>query len=185
MGEVLYGPWNVTVLSKEAWFDQRFIITGSVNADGVYPGIPGTGPGLVTGDEWTVSFEWNDNTSSGWQPSDVRHFARYTVTEGFVVELGADDNYEQFRDRDYNDMVLTCVNQDPALTPLHPVTPFYDFSVPQDILDKNPHPRPDVRRPDEEIKDDKPQPEKPNDDVRRSDRPPPAKPKRPPSAHGL
>jgi hypothetical protein len=169
MSKVFYGPWNLTVLSKDAWFDQRFVITGSDNADGVYPAVPGTGPGLVTGDEWTVSCEWNDNTSSGWQPSDMRHFARYTVTEGFVIELGADDNYDEFRDDDYNDMVVICVNQDPQLTPLHPVTPFYDFSVAQDVLDRNPRRRPEVRRPDEEVEDDRAPPDKPKDDRPRSD----------------
>jgi hypothetical protein len=165
MTESFYGPWSVTVLSKEAFFDQRFIVTGSANADGIYPGVPGTGPGPVTGTVWTIACEWNDNAGSGWQPSGVKRFARYTVAEGLVVELGADDNVEAARDYDYNDMVLACISQDPDLTPLHPVPPFYDFTVPQDIVDKNPHDFPDRG-------DDKPVDEPRRDDQQRRPRQP-------------
>ena len=131
-----FGNWNVQVLHKDAWFDERFVVTGSDTADGAYMGIPGAGPGPVTGGEWIISMEWNDNAGSGWRPSDIRRTADYTIADGLVVFLGADDNYPALRDGDYNDMIVVCRNLDPSLQPLHPLTNPYDFSLPRETLEK-------------------------------------------------
>jgi hypothetical protein len=128
MTEVFYGPWNVMVESKEAYYSQRFTIRGSVNADGTYPGIPGTGPGDVHGSQWTIDLEWNDNAHSGWQPSDAKRSATYSLPDGLTLFIGADDNYEQYRDHDYNDMVLACRSLNPDHAPYKGTTP-YEFTV--------------------------------------------------------
>ncbi len=130
--ERFYGPWSVTVVSQDAAFDERFTIASSDGSDGAYGGGPGTSVATVSGREWTITMEWNDNSGSGWQPSAVRRSARYTVPEGLVVTLGADDNYERFRDGDYDDMVLECRSLDPAHHPLQPIVNPYDFTVPKD-----------------------------------------------------
>jgi hypothetical protein len=134
--ETFYGEWSVLVLSKEAWFDERFVIAGSDSSDGAYPGVAGSGPGPVSGAEWTLTMQWNDNSGSGWQPSGLRRWVSYTVQDGLVVTIGADDNYEHLRDGDFNDCVLTCRSLDPAHTPLHPIVNPYDFTLPKDVLER-------------------------------------------------
>jgi hypothetical protein len=138
-----HGDWAVEVFFKEAFFDQRFAIVGSDTSDGVYPGVPGSPPVNVTGTTWNISLEWNDNATSGWQPSDVRRNAvDYTVSDGLVVMIGADDNYEQFRDHDFNDIVLRCRNTDQRLAPWHPIANPYDFTLPERVRDRERIPPP-------------------------------------------
>lgn len=133
MEEVFYGPWEVRVISKEASFDEQIVIVGSDASDGAYPGIPGGGPGPVAGSKWTLRAEWNDNAGSGWQPSDLRRSAAYTLDEGLVVTIGIDDNLDTVRDYDYNDVVVVCRSLDPSHTPMHPIINPYDFTVPKDV----------------------------------------------------
>lgn len=132
MTETFFGPWLVMVVSKDASFDEQFTITGSDASDGVYSGVPGTELQGVSGQGWTLTMEWNDNQGSGWQSSGVRRSASYTVQDGLVIVLGADDNYEDRRDGDFNDMVLICRSLDPEHHPLHPITNPYDFTHPED-----------------------------------------------------
>lgn len=118
----------------ESAFSQRFVIGGSVGADGAYDGTPGVSV-QVSGDAWTLDLEWNDNVASGWQPSDVRKSADYTIGNGLVVTLGADDNVDAVRDRDFNDLVVACRSTDPAVDP--PATdPPLDFTITEDQLRK-------------------------------------------------
>jgi hypothetical protein len=143
MTQTFYGPWSVEVVSLEASFSERFVIGGSANADGAYDGTPGVSV-QVSGDEWTLDLQWNDNTGSGWQPSDVRKTAEYTISDGLVVTLGADDNLDTVRDYDYNDVVLACRSMDPTIDP--PATdPPLDFTITEDQL----------RRPDDRPRDDR------------------------------
>ncbi|MDQ3756232.1 MAG: hypothetical protein M3394_00035 [Actinomycetota bacterium] len=173
-----FGPWEVTVFSKEAWFDERFVISGSDASDGVYPGVAGTGPGAVTGARWTVAFEWNDKESSGWQPSGVRRFPTYTVDDALVITLGVDDNYEHLRDGDFDDLVVTCKSLNPQHAPLHPINNPYDFTLPRrkgkrpddhddqrpcDGDDKRPRPEGDDRRPPGGYGEDRPSRHEPPD----------------------
>ena len=172
MAETFYGPWEITVVSRDAWFDQRIVVTGSDGMDGAYPGVPGSPPLRVTGAEWSLRMEWNDNAGSGWQPSEIRRAARYTVAEGLVVELGVDDNYEHLRDHDFNDVVIGLVSRDPLHTPLHPIVNPYDFTVPKKYLDEARRRQPSHPG----TKDDQPPPHEPLT--------PQPKPVQPPDAKG-
>lgn len=140
MTQTFYGPWSVEVVSRDAAFGERFVISGSANADGAYNATPGVSV-QVSGDTWTLDLEWNDNAGSGWQPSDVRKSAEYTITNGLVVTLGADDNFDAVRDYDYNDVVLACGSLDPAVDP-PPKDPPLDFTITEDQL----------RRPDDRLR---------------------------------
>jgi hypothetical protein len=143
MTQTFFGQWSVEVVSLDAAFGERFLIGGSANADGAYDGTPGVRI-QVSGDAWTLDLEWNDNAGSGWQPSDVRKTAEYTISNGLVVTLGADDNFDAVRDHDYNDVVLACRSLDPAIDP--PATdPPLDFTITEDQLRR----RDDLRRGDE------------------------------------
>jgi hypothetical protein len=155
MSEVFYGPWHITVYSKDAYFSQRFTITGSDASDGTYPGVPGTGPGDVAGSQWTIDFEWNDNSSVAWHPSDSRRTVEYTVSDGLVVYAGVDDNFDSVRDYDYNDVVLRCVNIDPDINPFRGTVP-YDFTISREQLERYRRDHPDDKDPKLPPKDDQP-----------------------------
>lgn len=131
MAEIFSGDWTVEVFEKDASYSQRFIIEGSLASDGVYIGETTTSPVSVSGQNWSIRLEWNDNVGSGWQPSDVRRTgAAYTIQDGLTVFLGADDNFEHLRDHDFNDVVLRCRNIDPRLNPWYPFVKPYDFTLP-------------------------------------------------------
>jgi hypothetical protein len=158
VSETLYGPWAMSIVSREAWYDQRVVISGSDSADGAYPGIVGAPVVEITGAEWTLTMEWNDNASSGWQPSATRRAARYTVNEGLVIEIGADDNFPHLRDGDFDDVVVGFVSRDPAHTPLHPIVNPYEFTLGKDVkIEDDRHRQPDT--PDDKRDDDR-KPEK-------------------------
>ena len=132
MTQTFYGEWLVRVDSRDAAFGERFLISGSDAADGAYDGTPGVNT-TVSGDTWTLDLEWNDNAGSGWQPSAVLKTATYTLHEGLVVTLGADDNVEALRDFDYNDVVVSCLSLDTAINPPASAPPI-DFTITRDQL---------------------------------------------------
>jgi hypothetical protein len=124
--------WLIDVTAKVAAFSQRYIISGSDRADGTYPADVGTPQIQVSGEEWTLTLQWNNNAGSGWQPSRViRRNVNFTVEDGLVLELGADDNWVQIADNDFDDVVLRCQNIDPHLIPWHPYRRTLDFSLPR------------------------------------------------------
>ena len=93
----LYGPWWLEVVFGETNSGERFTITGSDSADGVYDKRPlsvgiGTAPGMVSGTEWTITFEFSpfgflDIGQVGpfvigdWYQSGIVRSATYTVKD--------------------------------------------------------------------------------------------------------
>jgi hypothetical protein len=132
--EMFYGAWQVEVTGRDALYSQRFTIAGSDGSDGTYDGVVGTDVGAVTGVRWSIEMEWNDDAGSGWQPSGVRRFPTYTLTDGFVIHLGADDNFEQLRDHDYDDMVIRCFSLDPQVNPTRGAMNPLDFTITEEML---------------------------------------------------
>ena len=132
MSDTFHGQWIVEVWQKDALFNERFVISGSDSSDGAYSGVVGATPVVVSGDQWNITLEWNDGHGSGWQPSAIhRKSAACTASDGVIVLLGADDNYEQYRDGDYNDLVLRLRSVDPDIAPWYPITHQYDFTLPE------------------------------------------------------
>lgn len=131
------GSWTVEVYFKDAAFSERFVISGSDKSDGIYLGEVTTPPILVSGPRWFLRFEWNNNAGSGWQASDLRRIgASYTLQDGLVTFLGADDNLEALRDHDFNDLVLRCRNRDLHINPRIPLMITPDFTLPGDIRNR-------------------------------------------------
>ena|GEM_PF-4763561 len=52
---------------------------------------------------------------------------------GLVNFLAADDNFEQFRDHDFNDLILRCRDLDRQINPRIPLFNMPDFTVPDDV----------------------------------------------------
>jgi hypothetical protein len=131
MAEFFFGPWEITVASKDADFGQRFLIEGSDASDGPYPGETNTPRILVNGTRWSLRFEWSESPGSDWRDSAVRRTsATYSSGEGLLVTLGVDDNLPEMRDGDFNDVVMRCRNLDPALMPWVPLVNPVEFTLP-------------------------------------------------------
>jgi hypothetical protein len=132
MIETFYGTWLISVASKDAWFSQRYVVRGSDRSDGSYPAAVGSPLLQVSGAEWTLAFEWNDNAASGWQSSRViRRNVSFDVDNGLVVLLGVDDNWPDRADNDFDDVVVRCQNIDPHLIPWYPHRRTVDFRLPR------------------------------------------------------
>lgn len=102
----LQGTWSVSVKSKSAAWDQRFIIQGSDGVDDTYTGETSTPPVLVTGEQWGVTIENNPSGPIGWRPSRAR-LVGFRVESGlFKVDIESDDGGGG-ADEDFNDLVLT------------------------------------------------------------------------------
>jgi len=72
MSITMQGSWTVSVKSKSASFDQRFIISGATTGNGTYAGEAATTPVFVTGSQWNVKVQHRPTSSSGWLPSAER-----------------------------------------------------------------------------------------------------------------
>lgn len=132
MAETFYGSWLISVTSKDAWYSQRYTVSGSDRSDGTYAADVATPVLQVSGAEWTLSMEWNDNAASGWQASRViRRTTSFDVDNGLVVVLGVDDNWPDHADNDFDDVVIRCQNIDAHLIPWYPHRRTVDFRLPQ------------------------------------------------------
>ena len=130
--QTFYGDWLVQCDQVNAGFSQRFSISGSENSDGVHPGTPGNQI-RVSGQEWFIKMEWNDGAGSDWPASDIRRSASYTISDGLVVTLGADDNLPSLRDLDYDDMIIVCKSLNPNINP-QPSSFAFDFTISKDMI---------------------------------------------------
>lgn len=132
MPETFHGHWLIRVVSKDAAYSQRYVVAGSDRSDGAYAADTGSPVLQVSGAEWTLAFEWNDNAASGWQPSRViRRAVDFDVDAGLVVALGVDDNWPDQADNDFDDLVVSCQNIDPHLIPWYPHRRSADFRLPR------------------------------------------------------
>jgi hypothetical protein len=129
MAETFHGPWSVAVIGKSSNLAQRFVISGSDNADGGYPGEVGTSIG-VTGDTWSISLEWLDGRQ--FRPCDVRVSSGYDLFKGPHVTLAADDLGPGGGDADYDDLVLELGYENPDLDPMRPDHRKMEFTYPKD-----------------------------------------------------
>jgi hypothetical protein len=70
----------------------------------------------ATGEEWSVTCEWENPNSPGWFPSDIRVDKTHTAEAGLVYVLWVDNNTTNpQRDLGYNDLVVTCTCEDPEI----------------------------------------------------------------------
>src|SRR5688572_24715445 len=100
------GPWQILVKEQNASFQQRIVISGSTNADGIHPGNLGS-TFIVYGDKWTLDVEHNDGT--GWSKSKARRLPDNSGNLGFRIET------EDSQDFDYDDLILTVTCLSPNL----------------------------------------------------------------------
>ena len=104
----MQGTWTITVKSKHAAYNQRFVVQGSTNGkDGVHAGSIGTSV-VVAGPQWSVAVE-NDQGTGNWVPSNERISTPATIGGMLAFDIKSDDGGGSGgNDRDYDDLVLTC-----------------------------------------------------------------------------
>ena len=71
MAITMQGAWTVTVKSKNAGFDQRFIISRPGTPDIVVSGVPGNSA-FVTAPQWSVNFQSRAGAGQPWIDSAQR-----------------------------------------------------------------------------------------------------------------
>jgi len=98
----MQGNWTVSVKSKEAAFDQRFVISGATSGNGVHAGVPGTTV-AVTGSQWSIAIQ--NNPGTGFQLSDTMLKFPRLVGANYEFEIWSND---AGGDQDFNDLILTC-----------------------------------------------------------------------------
>ncbi len=103
----MQGNWTVRVKSKAADWAQRFIISGSDNADGTYEGDVSTAPVSVIGAQWSITVQHRQGSgkNADWVTSADRLGAPSQAGSDVIFDILSNDSGG---DSDYNDLVLTC-----------------------------------------------------------------------------
>jgi len=103
MAITMQGSWTVSVKSKNASFDQRFVISGAAGGNGPHAGTVGSSA-FITGPQWSVNIQ-SQAPGQPWMDSRQR-ITFPTVSAGLVqFDIRSDDTGA---DGDFNDLVLTC-----------------------------------------------------------------------------
>lgn len=98
----MQGNWTVTVKSKSAAFDQRFVIRGATSGNGVHAGTQENSVN-VTGNQWAIAVQ--NDPGSGFQLSDSKITFPRKVGNRYQFDIQTND---AGGDQDFNDLILTC-----------------------------------------------------------------------------
>jgi hypothetical protein len=102
MAVAIQGDWKVRVTIKNAAFDQRFIVSGSVASDGIYPGTVGTRI-EADGANWSIRIQNRSSASSPWVDSEMRIGPE---TPSGISVIRVVESNDQGGDQDFDDLVL-------------------------------------------------------------------------------
>lgn len=102
MAVTIQGDWSVKVTLKNAAFDQRFIVSGSIVSDGVYPGAIGTRI-QAGGATWMIRIQNRASASNPWVDSDMRLGPE---TPSGISVIRVVESNDQGADQDFDDLVL-------------------------------------------------------------------------------
>lgn len=104
MAITMQGAWTVTVKSKSAAYDQRFVISRPGNPDIIDDGVPGNSV-FVSAPQWVVNVQSQAGPGHPWLDSDQR--ISFPSVSGGLLSFDINTN-DTGGDKDYNDLVLTC-----------------------------------------------------------------------------
>ncbi len=125
-----YGKWSLIVTGLNASFAERVRIAGSLASDGAVAGKVGTTVAAIDGSSWQAFMEWSSDGGATWHPSRIHRNPGVNPTDGFIINLNADDNTPALGDGDFNDLVVQFKYLNPEINPPAPVPPPYGFTVP-------------------------------------------------------
>lgn len=126
----LSGTWTLTAIAKLAAWDQRLIITGSLNADGTHPMVVGTVIPDIRGTDFEVKSQARNAATGQWLDSAQIDLMSWDPVKGVVVTIAADD-HTAAPDLDFDDLIVECVSSDRELTPPPFNNPRLDLTIPE------------------------------------------------------
>ncbi len=100
----MQGNWSVSVQSKSAGFQQRFVVEGATTGNGTYAGAVSTSAVAVTGSDWTIRVEHKARRTP-WQDSEDQITFPQIVSGQYQFSIQSNDSGS---DTDFNDLVLRC-----------------------------------------------------------------------------
>ena len=131
------GDWRITVVSRNAGWDQRVSASGTAGGNVTLAGTPGLSIDLF-GDAqtpWTLRIEHNDG-SSGWQPSWLQPTSSITGAR-FEYNIASEDITTSSSDRDFDDLVIRLEKLGMVAQPVLPfaVRPETLQAMPEGVFD--------------------------------------------------
>ncbi|WP_380674818.1 hypothetical protein [Salinigranum sp. GCM10025319] len=130
----LRGDWRLTVTKRQAAYDQRFVIDGSENANGIHQGVVGYSVVVRAdgGAPWTLTLQHNDGT--GWDESELRETPREVDGADITYKVESEDA----TDMDFTDLVLRLDSVEMVDVPFRPyaVRPSDLFQLPDGIFER-------------------------------------------------
>lgn len=126
----LSGNWTLTAIEKLAGWDQRIVIAGSANADGVYLMIVGSVVADVNGVGFEVRSQALNSATGEWLDSFQREVMTWDPVKGVVMTILVDDHTD-LPDQDYNDLIVECRSSDRELAPPPFNGPRLDLTIPE------------------------------------------------------
>lgn len=130
MAQKFYGPWQLTLAAgdPEPTVFQRFVISGSENADGSHSPLLGGPLELpVSGAEWTVELQTYEDEA--WQADRVHRATAFDPSNGLIVTLASLHPGGSWWSGPEPGLTVSCVSKDPAINPIATGTS-YDFTIP-------------------------------------------------------
>ena len=129
--QTFFGSWQLRAATEESNFFERFVITGSAAADGIFePSRDGTPIELsVAGDEWAIDLQARFQEGE-WFSYDPVRTTTFVPSQGLTVRLASDTIHEPTAFVFAHLLVVHLVSTDPSLSPPMLPNPF-DFSLPK------------------------------------------------------
>jgi hypothetical protein len=130
MATTFYGPWYVVLSLADLDFAKRFVISGSENADGIYPVAFGNTLVLsVQGAKWQIEIQYiSPFDPAGWEPAFVDESRKFVLGDGLVVQLDGSARIPvqdpPLFDPQLHLMRLICTSMDPEINPIPTANPF-------------------------------------------------------------
>ena len=134
MSTTFYGPWVVVLGLNQFDVDlpKRFVISGSENADGIYPVAFGNAlVMLVEGAKWQLEIQhispFDPVVPNGWEPAVVDESMRFVLGDGLIVELRSFARLPVPTPTVFDAqglMEFTCTSMDPEINPIPTANPF-------------------------------------------------------------
>lgn len=126
----LSGTWTLQATTNRAGWNQRVLITGSMDTDGAYPMVVGTVIPNVRGIDFEVKLQAFNPGLRQWLDSFEIEAMSWDPAKGVIVTISADDRTNA-PDGDYDDLIVECASSDPELVPPAFKGPRLDLTIPK------------------------------------------------------
>lgn len=128
----LSGTWTLRCIEKESGWRQGILISGSTAHDGIHELTIGDEINGVQGEEMVLTPQAFNPALGDWVDDLQEERAAWDDAVGMTLTIFADDN-PPLGDRDFNDLVVLCLPEDPDLQTPH-TFPRPDLTIPEKLV---------------------------------------------------